>query len=65
MAQMVKNLLQRSRHSFDPWVGRSPGKGNGGINENSDTLFSWAPTSLRMVNAAMKLRDACSLKEKL
>jgi len=28
-------------------------------------LFSWAPKSLWMVNAAMKLKDACSLKEKL
>ena len=29
------------------------------------TLFSWAPKSLQMVTAAMKLKDACSLKEKL
>ena len=29
------------------------------------TLFSWAPKSLRMVTAAMKLKDACSLEEKL
>ena len=28
-------------------------------------LFSWAPKSLRMVTAAMKLKDACSLEEKL
>ena len=28
-------------------------------------LFSWAPESLQMVTAAMKLRDACSLEEKL
>ena len=25
----------------------------------------WAPKSLQMVTAAMKLKDACSLKEKL
>ena len=32
---------------------------------NSDkTLFSWAPKSLQMVTAAMKLKDACSLEEK-
>ena len=30
-----------------------------------ETLFSWAPKSLQMVTAAMKLKDACSLKEKL
>ena len=29
------------------------------------TLFSWAPRSLQMVVAAMKLKDACSLEEKL
>ena len=29
------------------------------------TDFSWAPKSLQMVTAAMKLKDACSLKEKL
>ena len=31
----------------------------------SDFLFFWAPKSLHMVTAAMKLKDACSLKEKL
>ena len=29
------------------------------------TLFFWAPKSLQMLTAAMKLKDACSLKEKL
>ena len=29
------------------------------------TDFSWAPKSLQMVTAAMKLKDACSLGEKL
>ena len=29
------------------------------------TLFSWAPNSLQMGTAAMKLKDACSLEEKL
>ena len=27
------------------------------------TLFSWAPKSLQMVTAAMKLKDACSLED--
>ena len=31
----------------------------------SVTLFFWAPKSLQMVTAAIKLKDACSLKEKL
>ena len=29
------------------------------------TLFSWVPKSLQMVTAAMKLKDVCSLEEKL
>ena len=29
------------------------------------TLFSWAPKSLQMVTASMKLKDTCSLEEKL
>ena len=28
-------------------------------------LSSWAPKALQMVTAAMKLKDACSLEEKL
>ena len=28
-------------------------------------LFSWDPKLLQMVTAAMKLKDACSLEEKL
>ena len=36
--------------------------GNSG---NSERLFVWAPKSLQMVTAAMKLKDACSLEEKL
>ena len=34
-------------------------------NGNSERLFSWVPKSLQMVTAAMKLKDACSLEEKL
>ena len=29
------------------------------------TLFFWAPKSLQMLTAAMKLKNICSLKEKL
>ena len=36
-----------------------------GNNGNSETLFLGAPKSLQMVTAAMKLKDACSLEEKL
>ena len=30
----------------------------------TDCIFSWAPESLQMVTAAMKLKDICSLEEK-
>ena len=33
--------------------------------ENSERLFSWAPKPQQMVTVAMKLKDACSLEEKL
>jgi len=37
-----------------------------GNNGNSDRLYlGGAPKSLQMVTAAMKLKDACSLEEKL
>ena len=36
-----------------------------GNNLNSDRLFSWAPKSLQMLTEAMKLKDTCSLEEKL
>ena len=38
---------------------------DGGNNRNSERLFSWAPKSLLTVTAALKLKDACSLEEKL
>ena len=35
--------------------------------ENNETvsLFSWAPKPLQMVTAVLKLKDACSLEKKL
>ena len=36
-----------------------------GNNGNSDRFCFGAPKSLQMVTAAMKLKDACSFKEKL
>ena len=31
----------------------------------TDFIYFWAPKSLQMLTAAMKLKDACSLGEKL
>ena len=36
-----------------------------GNNGNSDRLFSWVLKSLQMVTAAMKIKDAYCLEEKL
>ena len=36
-----------------------------GNNGNSERLLFWAPKSLQMVTLAMKLKDICSLEEKL
>ena len=38
---------------------------DGGKMEIGQTLFYWAPKSLWTVTVAMKLKDACSLEEKL
>ena len=38
---------------------------DGGIRKQWQTLFSWAPKSLQMVTEVMKLKDTCSLEEKL
>ena len=35
------------------------------MGKQRQTLFFWAPKSLQMVTAAMKLNDACSLEDKL
>ena len=38
---------------------------DGEIKETVTDFIFWAPISLQMVTAAMKLKDACSLEEKL
>ena len=37
----------------------------GGNSGNSDRLYFWFPKSLHMVIAAVKLKDPCSMEEKL
>ena len=51
---------QRSWHPF-----LSLHENRWGNNGHSERLFSWAPKSLQMVTVAMKLKDSCSLEEKL
>ena len=38
---------------------------DGETTETRQPFFSWASKSLQMVTAAMKLKDTCSLEEKL
>ena len=38
---------------------------DGGKMETVRDLLSWAPKTLQIVTAAMKLKDVCSLEEKL
>ena len=38
---------------------------HGDTMETVTDFFSWAPKSLQIVTADMKLKDACSLEEKL
>ena len=45
--------------------GRMPSWQTEGGKVEAVTRFSWAPKSLQTVTAAMKLKDACSLKGKL
>ena len=52
---------QRSWHPIPSLHGKQMGKQW----KQLQTLFSWAPKSMQMVTAAMKLKDACSLEEKL
>ena len=47
----------RSWHPVPSFHGRQTGKQW----KQCQTLFSWAPTSLQIVTAAMKLKDACLL----
>ena len=35
------------------------------IDGETETLFFWAPKSLQLVTSAMKLKNTCSLEEKL
>ena len=60
----LKLNIQKTKIMDGIWSHRFMGNrwGNSG---NCQTLFFWAPTSLQMVTAAVKLKDAYSLEEKL
>ena len=71
-AAAAAKSLQSCLTLCDPIDGSPPGSPVPGILQARTlewvaklTLFSWAPKSLQMVTAAMKLKDTCSLEEKL
>ena len=47
------------------WSHHFMGNRWGNSGNSSRFYFFWAPKSLQMVTAAMKLKDICSLEEKL
>ena len=59
----LKLNIQKLR-SWHP-VPSPHGKKMGKQWKQGQTSFSWTPKSLQMVTAAMKLKDVCSLEEKL
>ena len=59
LSRFVVAFLLRSESLLISWM-QSPF-----TMETVEDLFGWAPKSLQMVTAAMKLKDACSLEEKL
>ena len=74
----LKNFLMKVKEESEIWLKTQHSKNeNHGIqshylmanrwrnNGNSDRLYSWAPKSLQMVPAVMKLKDACTLEKKL
>ena len=76
--EKLKRLLMKVKEESENWLKTQHSKSKDhGIwshhfmanswvdNGNSDRLFSWAPKSLQMVTAAKKLKDTCSLEEKL
>ena len=59
----LKLSIQKTKHGI--WSNHLMAN-RWGNNGNSDRLLFWgAPKSLQMVTAAMKLKDTCSLEEKL
>ena len=60
-AGLKLNIQKTKIMSSDPITSQQIG----GETMESETLFWGAPKSLQMVTAALKLKDACSLEEKL
>ena len=60
-AGLKLSIQKRSWYPAPSLYGNRRGKSG----KSDRFLFSWAPKSLRTVTTAMKLKDMCSLEEKL
>ena len=74
--KVKKNLLMKAKEESEKVglkvniqktkiIASGPWEIDGETVETVSELFFWAPKSLKMVIAAMKLKDACSLEGKL
>ena len=61
-AGLKLNIQKTKMMAFDPITSWQI---DGKQRKQWKTLFSWAPKSLQIVIADMKLKDTCSLEEKL
>ena len=62
----LKSLLMKVKGMKKPASGPITSRQiDGETMETVETFFSWAPKSLQMVIAALKLKNSCSFKEKL
>ena len=55
----------RKYHKFLQWSNNKTYINSGYFHGNNDRLFSWTPKSLQTMTTAVKLKDTCSLEEKL
>ena len=62
--KLAYNSTFKKLRSWNP-VPSLHGKWMGKKWKQWETLFSWAPKSMQIITAAVKLKDACSLEEKL
>ena len=58
----LKLNSQKTNHAI--WSHHIMANRRGNNGNKCQTLFFWAPKSLQMVTAAMKLKDTCFLEEK-
>ena len=64
-AGLKLNIQKTKIMTSDPITSWQIDRNNGNSEKQWETLFLGAPKSLHMVTVAVKLKDTCSLEEKL